>query len=227
MTRSGGPYNRDRGRGRSGPARSGARRPSGADPYDWERVDRADDRGQGRAAGRSPHPPATSPGGPGFTPNVSTISVLAGVLVIGIGLGSFVTTTQSAGGETGNIASSQDLDLAVPDPEFCKQWGASAYVIDVETYQTMNPVSSFVTQPKLQAGCVIRRENWSVLQKEGVVSSEDMRQCKQRMNTFAYIGSIRDQPVVRCVYQTDTTDNLFLGRNAGDNIRLTREADQF
>ena len=59
--------------------------------------------------------------------------------------------------------------------------------MDVELYQTMNPVTSFVTQPKLQPGCVIRRENWSVLQKEGVVTSDDMRRCKQRMNTFAYI----------------------------------------
>lgn len=154
-----------------------------------------------------------SPGEDGSSRRFGNLWLLAGVLVVGVGIGSFITTTQSAGSRTGNIASSQDLDLAVPDPEFCKQWGASAYVMDVELYQTMNPVSSFVTQPKLQPGCVIRRENWSVLQQEGVVSSEDMRRCKQRMNTFAYIGSIRDQPIVRCVYQTDRTDNLFLGRS--------------
>jgi len=149
------------------------------------------------------------------------------VLVVGVGIGSFITTPQSAGSRTGNIASSQDLDLAVPDPEFCKQWGASAYVMDVELYQTMNPVTSFVTQPKLQPGCVIRRENWSVLQKEGVVSSEDMRRCKQRMNTFAYIGSIRDQPIVRCVYQTDIADNLFLGRTGEGGSALSDERGQF
>ncbi len=153
--------------------------------------------------------------------------LLAGVLIVGIGIGSFITTTQSAGSRTGNIASSQDLDLAAPDPEFCKQWGASAYVMDVELYQTMNPVSSFVTQPKLQPGCVIRRANWSVLQKEGVVSAEDMRRCKQRMNTFAYIGSIRDQPVVRCVYQTDPGDNLFLGRLGENGGGLNDETGRF
>lgn len=169
---------------------------------------------------RDPPPRALGPGRPGqdgSSRRFGNLWLLAGVLVVGIGIGSFITTTQSAGSRTGNIASSQDLDLAVPDPEFCKQWGASAYVMDVELYQTMNPVTSFVTQPKLQPGCVIRRENWSVLQKEGVVSSEDMRRCKQRMNTFAYIGSIRDQPVVRCVYQTDRTDNLFLGRSGEDS----------
>ena len=186
-----------------------------------------------RSSARPPRPPAPralGPGGPGqggSPRRFGNLWLLAGVLVVGVGLGSFITTTQSAGSRTGNIASSQDLDLAVPDPEFCKQWGASAYVMDVEMYQTMNPVSSFVTQPKLQPGCVIRRENWSVLQQEGVVSSEDMRRCKQRMNTFAYIGSIRDQPVVRCVYQTDPTDNLFLGRIGDSNGALSDETARF
>ena len=69
--------------------------------------------------------------------------------------------------------------------------------MDVEMYTTMNPSTSFVTQPKLQPGCVIRRENWAVLQKAGAVTTDQMRDCKQRMNTFAYIGSIRDKPVVR------------------------------
>jgi len=180
---------------------------------------------------RQPPPRALGPGNPtqdGSSRRFGNLWLLAGVLVVGVGIGSFITTTQSAGSRTGNIASSQDLDLAVPDPEFCKQWGASAYVMDVELYQTMNPVSSFVTQPKLQPGCVIRRENWSVLQKEGVVSNEDMRRCKQRMNTFAYIGSIRDQPVVRCVYQTDRADNLFLGRSSGDSSgALSDETGRF
>ncbi|OOV31184.1 hypothetical protein BV61_05005 [Candidatus Synechococcus spongiarum LMB bulk15M] len=168
-----------------------------------------------------------NPGKDGSPRRFGNLWLLAGVLVVGIGIGTFITTTQSSGSRSGNIASSQDLDLAVPDPEFCAKWGASAYVIDVELYQTMNPVTSFVTQPKLQAGCVIRRENWSVLQKEGVVSGDDMRRCKQRMNTFAYIGSIRDQPVVRCVYQTDRTDNLFLGRSGDSGGALRDETGRF
>ncbi len=181
-----------------------------------------------RSAPSGSRPPGPgSQGQEGSSRRFGNLWLLAGVLVVGIGIGSFITTTQSAGSRTGNIASSQDLDLAVPDPEFCKQWGASAYVMDVELYQTMNPVTSFVTQPKLQPGCVIRRENWSVLQKEGVVSSEDMRRCKQRMNTFAYIGSIRDQPVVRCVYQTDRTDNLFLGRSGENGGALSGEIGRF
>ena len=168
-------------------------------------------------------------GGAGLTFNTATIAVLAGILIIGIGIGTSLTSNTS--GSQGNIASSEQLDLAVPDPEFCKQWGASAFVMDVEMYTTMNPSTSFVTQPKLQPGCVIRRENWAVLQKAGAVTTDQMRDCKQRMNTFAYIGSIRDKPIVRCVYQTDATENKFqnpgIAGAADDTVGITPEADQF
>ena len=52
------------------------------------------------------------------------------------------------------------------------------------------------------------------------------------MNTFAYIGSIRDKPVVRCVYQNDASQNKFqtkgiAGAAADDTVGVTPEADQF
>ena len=177
-------------------------------------------RGSGGGPGKGPG------GGPPMQFNVGTIAILAGVLVVGIGIGTGLSSTTQ--GDQGNIASSQQLDMAVPDPEFCRQWGASAFVMDIELFTTMNPSSSFVTQPQLKPGCVIRRENWSVLQKEGAVTAEQMRQCKQRMNTFAYIGSIKDKPIVRCVYQTDTTENKFITKGVADDAAgITPEADQF
>ena len=189
-----------------------------------------DDPRAGRAGGRQGGPGGPgggggpAPGGMNF--NTGTLAVLAGVLVVGIGIGSAVTSTTR--GDQGNIASSQQLDMAVPDPEFCRQWGASAFVMDIELYTTMNPSSSFVTQPALRPGCVIRRENWSVLQKEGAITAEQMRECKQRMNTFAYIGSVRDKPIVRCVYQTDIRENQFVTRGeADDTTGVTPEASQF
>ena len=93
--------------------------------------------------------------------STGTIAILAGVLILGVGIGSAITSTTDGG--QGNIASQQQLDMAVPDPEFCRQWGASAFVIDVEMYTTLNPSTSFVTQPALQPGCVIRRENLSLI----------------------------------------------------------------
>lgn len=184
---------------------------------------RWDERRGGRGYGG---PPTDPPGGGGLRMNSATIAVLAGVLVVGIGIGSAVTSTTQ--GDQGNIASAQQLDMAVPDPEFCQQWGASAFVMDIEMYTTLNPSSSFVTQPTLQPGCVIRRENWAVLRKEGAITSAQERDCKQRMNTFAYIGSVRDKPVVRCVYQTDISQNKFLTRGvADDTVGITPEAGQF
>ncbi len=198
------------------------------DPYADDPYERGgSDRGRGR-----PDPgPTTGGGGAGggnapFKFNVATMAILAGVLVVGIGIGTGLSSTTQ--GDQGNIASSQQLDMAVPDPEFCRQWGASAFVMDIELYTTMNPSSSFVTQPALKPGCVIRRENWSVLQKEGAVTSEQMRQCKQRMNTFAYIGSVKDKPIVRCVYQTDISENKFLTKGVADStVGITPESDQF
>lgn len=177
-------------------------------------------RGPGSGGGGAPG------GGDGIQFNMGTVAVLGGVLVVGIGIGTGISSNTQ--GDQGNIASSQQLDMAVPDPEFCRQWGASAFVMDIELYTTMNPSTSFVTQPALRPGCVIRRENWSVLQKEGAVTSEQMRQCKQRMNTFAYIGSVKDQPIVRCVYQTDISENKFITKGIADDAAgITPEADQF
>ena len=78
-----------------------------------------------------------SGGGGGIKINSNSIAILAGVLIIGVGIGSLITSTTSGG--QGNIASQQQLDMAVPDPDFCRQYGASAFVIDVEMYTTLNP----------------------------------------------------------------------------------------
>ncbi len=181
--------------------------------------------GQGGGPGGGPGDGKGDGQGP-FQFNVAKIAVLAGVLVVGIGIGTSLSSNTQ--GDQGNIASSQQLDMAVADPEFCKQWGASAFVMDVQVYTTMNPSSSFVTQPSLKPGCVIRRENWSVLQKEGAITADQLRQCKQRMNTFAYIGSVKDKPEVRCVYQTETRENKFITKGiADDSVGVTPESDQF
>ena len=240
MSRS--PYGRNDSRGRDpererygseprGRGGAGGRWGRDADPYDippnGRRGGRGGPQGGGPGGGGPGGGASGGPEGKGpFQFNVATVAVLAGVLIVGIGIGTGLSSTTQ--GDQGNIASSQQLDMAVPDPEFCRQWGASAFVMDIELYTTMNPSSSFVTQPALKPGCVIRRENWSVLQKEGAVTAEQMRQCKQRMNTFAYIGSVKDKPIVRCVYQTDITDNKFLTKGvADDSVGVTPEADQF
>jgi hypothetical protein len=220
------------------PARGGRSAGNGPSRQAYGYDDRDPYGDQGRAAPRQPGRSGNGngsgggqggPGGNGGAPppfNVARIAVLAGVLVLGIGVG--VTISSNTQGDQGNIASSQQLDMAVADPEFCKQWGASAFVMDLQMYTTMNPSTSFVTQPKLQPGCVIRRENWAVLQKQGAITAEQMRECKQRMNTFAYTGSVKDKPEVRCVYQSDIVDNKFQTKGvADDTVGITPEADKF
>ena len=223
MSRS--PYNRSFSSSRRGQSSRGQGRDN-QDPQDfpYENQGYRDRDRNSRFSG----PPGGGSGGGigGVKLNTNTIGVLAGVLVLGVGIGSAITSTTSGG--QGNIASQQQLDMAVPDPEFCRQWGASAFVIDVEMYTTLNPSTSFVTQPALQPGCVIRRENWTVLQKQGAITNEDVRECKQRMNTFAYIGSIRDNPIVRCVYQADVNENIFIIKGpAEDATGVNQEAIQF
>ena len=59
--------------------------------------------------------------------NTGTVAVLAGVLILGVGIGSAITSTTDGG--QGNIASQQQLDMAVPDPEFCRQWKLQALLL--------------------------------------------------------------------------------------------------
>ena len=215
-----GPYNRRS----SSRRRSDLARRQGVNKFNPRRDSNI--RNQSEMEGRRYDSSGPTGGGGGIKINSNSLAILAGVLVIGVGIGSLITSTTSGG--QGNIASQQQLDMAVPDPDFCRQYGASAFVIDVEMYTTLNPSTSFVTQPALQPGCVIRRENWTVLQKQGAINNEDVRECKQRMNTFAYIGSIRDQPIVRCVYQADVNENKFIIKGAEeDAVGINKEAIQF
>ena len=78
-------------------------------------------------------PPSSSEQKNNFS--TGTIAVLAGVLILGVGIGSAITSTTDGG--QGNIASQQQLDMAVPDPEFCRQWGASAFVTVSYTHLTL------------------------------------------------------------------------------------------
>ena len=113
-------------------------------------MNRFSDRRPSRSSGRRPYP-SNNPNLDGYSNrskrlpssqkdqisfNTGTVAVLAGVLILGVGIGSAITSTTDGG--QGNIASQQQLDMAVPDPEFCRQWGASAFVIDVEMYTTLN-----------------------------------------------------------------------------------------
>jgi len=196
-------------------------------------TDRARERDYGwrdpAPGGRRPPngPPPSNPGGGGGGPNfdLTTLSVLAGVLVLGIGVGVGFTSI-SSGTNSGNVATREMIDASSPDPEICVQYGASAIAMDMRVFMTLNPFSVYVSQPVMQPGCVIRRNNWAVLEQQGAINGEQQRECKNRMNTFAYVGSIKSKPEVNCVYQNDAAQNLFV-RGGADTKGLTDEADKF
>ena len=83
-----------------------------------------------------------------------------------------------------------DIDRSAPNPEICAQYGASAIAVDLRAFVTLSPFAVHVSQPRMQPGCVIRSSNWSILQSRNLVTSEDVNQCRNRMNTFGFTGDI-------------------------------------
>jgi len=151
----------------------------------------------------------------------ATLAILGAALVIGIGLGALFGSSVNFSDET--VATRVAIDESVANPELCAQYGAGAIAVDLRAFVTLNPFKVFISQPLMQPGCVLRSNNWSVLEQRDLVTSQDVRQCKQRMNTFGFIGDLEQAngtPVVECVYENDGARNLFLKSGAarrGDN----------
>lgn len=142
--------------------------------------------------------------------NYTTIFVLGGIFILGIGVGIAFSSTATL--TPANVASREYIDMRAPNPELCVQYGASAMVTDVRLFVTLNPFSVYVTQPKMQPGCVLRTNNWAIIEQRKLVNNEQVRDCKNRMNTFAYTGALEGTPQINCVYQNDSAGNLFLNQ---------------
>ena len=155
---------------------------------------------------------------------VAKIAVLASVFVVGIVIGLSLNLTNGSG-NIQSIDSSLQIDRRAPNPEICQQFGASAIVTDMRVFLTLNPFSVYLTQPNMQPGCVLRRTNWSVLEQQKLISTKQVRDCKRRMNTFGFIGTLEGKPKIDCVYQNDSAGNLFLNPNGQPNV--TSPSDNF
>jgi hypothetical protein len=158
--------------------------------------------------------------------NWTTAAILAAVLMLGIGLGMVFSSSTTS--DIGNVATRYDIDKSAPNPEVCVQFGASAIAVDLRAFVTLNPFSVFVSQPKMIPGCVLRSSNWEVLQSRQLVTSDEVNQCRRRMNTFGFTGDINNKdakPQVDCVYQNDAARNLFLPQTG--NNAAPPEVDRF
>jgi hypothetical protein len=51
-------------------------------------------------------------------------------------------------------------------------------------------------KPEVKPGCVLRRSNFSVLEREKLVDNKQVEQCKKRMNTFGFVGDLSGDPQV-------------------------------
>ena len=65
-------------------------------------------------------------------------------------------------------------------------------------------------QPEVKPGCVLRRSNVKVLEDRDLVGPDAVKTCKNRMNTFAYVGDLDKSPEVQCVYHSEDAENQYL-----------------
>lgn len=164
--------------------------------------------------------------GPKSSPfNYTLVALMGGIFVLGIGIGIAFSSTTTLSPE--NVASRDFIDRSAPDPELCVKYGASAMVMDTRLFVTLNPFSVYISQPAMQPGCVLRRNNWVVLEQRNLLPRDKFNDCKNRMNTFAYTGSIDSNPKVNCVYQNDSAENFFLSQPGLNPGGTAPESDRF
>ena len=157
--------------------------------------------------------------------NYTALAVIGGVLILGIGIGIAISSTTTFTPE--NVASSQFIDRSAPSTETCIKFGASAMVTDLRVFVTLNPFNVYVTQPKLQPGCVLRTSNWAILKQRNLLSNEQERDCKQRMNTFGFTGDLENSPNISCIYQNDGAANLFINQPGEIQTPTRPETERF
>ena len=142
--------------------------------------------------------------------NYTSLALFGGIFVLGIGIG--IAFSSTANLSPSNVATREVIDQRAPNPELCIQYGASAVVMDARLFMTLNPFNVYISQPTMRPGCVLRSNNWSVLESKGLLKSDEVRDCKNRMNTFGYTGTLEGSPQIDCVYQNDAAKNLFLNQ---------------
>lgn len=161
--------------------------------------------------------------GNAFSFTATSLAILAGIFILGIGVGIGFYAVASAGTTGNKIDNTIQLESKLADPEFCVQYGAAAITMDTRVFVTLSPLNVYVSQPTTRPGCVLRTSTWSVLEQRGLLKSEQVRDCKNRLNTFGYTGSLDGNPQVDCVYQNDAAKNLFLQPGQGGNAAPENE----
>lgn len=156
--------------------------------------------------------------------NFTTIAILGGIFILGIGIG--IAFSSTATFSPANVASRDYIDQKAPNPEICVQYGASAMVMDARLFVTLNPFNVYVGQPSMRPGCVLRQSNWEILRQKNLVTPDQIRDCKNRLNTFGFTGRLDSKELnVSCIYQNDAAKNFFSTEEGA--INLPGETERF
>ncbi|MBW4665199.1 MAG: DUF3172 domain-containing protein [Chroococcus sp. CMT-3BRIN-NPC107] len=153
--------------------------------------------------------------------NYATIAILAAALIMGIGIGTLFAS--DTGGGENNVSSSIQIDQKAPNPEICIQYGASAMVMDARLFVTLRPFKVYVSQPTMRPGCVLRQSNWAVLEQRNLVTGDQVRDCRQKLNTFGFTGDLGNSPAISCIYQSEDAQNFFINQPGAVNAPTNTE----
>ena len=192
---------------------------SSEDDFDADEADEAyfadDDRSQwrggsdsGSGSGGAAPPRAGWLDGFGWQGGGVMTALVSGAFVLGIGAGVAGDTVVQL--DRDNVATQVMFDRATPNADACAAYGASAVVFDQRIFLSFNPFNVYVSQPEMKPGCVLRRSNWSVLENRNLLPREAAEDCKQHLNTFAFVGDLQGRPEVSCVYHSEQAENAFL-----------------
>lgn len=170
-----------------------------------------------RSANTSPRSSNQNPNFGSSVFNFTTIAILGGVFILGIGIG--IAFSSNATFNPSNVASREFIDTKAPNPEICVQYGASAMVMDTRLFVTLNPFNVYVAQPSMRPGCVLRQSNWEILRQKSLVTSNQVRDCKNRLNTFGFTGRLDSKELdIKCIYQNDAAKNFFITEEGAINV---------
>jgi hypothetical protein len=136
-------------------------------------------------------------------------ALIAGVFVLGVGMG--VTIDSAINTNPRDLASRDAVDQAAPNRNLCATMGASAMAFDQRVFVSFNPFDVYVAQADVKPACVLRASNVvPILKERHLINDEEVRSCKQNMNTWAFVGDLNDTPQLSCVYKSADAQNEFL-----------------
>jgi hypothetical protein len=142
-------------------------------------------------------------------PDALSKSLLAGIFVLGIGLG--VTIDSAINTNPRDLASRDAIDQAAPNAKLCADMGASAMAFDQRVFVSFNPFNVYVAQADVKPACVLRSSNIvPILKDRKLINDKEVFACKSNMNTWAFVGDLDNKPQLSCVYKSEDAQNEFL-----------------